>query len=78
MSALTASTKSIYKKVKCIKEFCPKCGGQLSGNNSYVSTWRCSCGVWRAITYPDFQGEYEIEPRAELSKGDCPKTGLAS
>ncbi len=50
---------------------CPKCGEQLSGNNSYVSPWTCACGVWRAITYPLASlGTYEIEPA--LSKTDDP------
>jgi hypothetical protein len=60
--------RPIYKKVKCIKEFCPSCGEQLFGNNSIILPWECSCGVWRAITYPHFQGEYDIEPRITPSE----------
>lgn len=29
-----------------IVPFCPQCKERLKGNNSGVSPWRCSCGVW--------------------------------
>ena len=49
--------RPVYKKVKAIAEFCPKCGERL-----IASPWECSCGVWEAIKYP-FTGEYEIKPK---------------
>lgn len=36
-----------YKKVKVSLPHCPKCGERLLGNNSIVSPYHCSCGVWK-------------------------------
>ena len=54
--------RPVYKKIKVVKEHCPKCGEELSGNNSFVSPWECSCGVWEAEQKWPFRGEYIIKP----------------
>ena len=38
--------KLIYKKIYVAVEHCADCGDRLSGNNSIVSPFRCSCGEW--------------------------------
>jgi ribosomal protein S27AE len=35
-----------YKKIKMLMPHCPQCGEVLSGDNSGISPWRCSCGEW--------------------------------
>lgn len=52
--------KPIYKRVKVLKEHCPKCGEQLMGNNSYNTPWTCSCGQWSATGEYPWDGEYEV------------------
>lgn len=52
-----------YKRVKLHMPHCPKCGEQLQGNNSMVSPWRCSCGVWKCNGYDD-PFSYHIEKKA--------------
>lgn len=52
--------RPLYKRVKMLVEYCPKCGEVLRGNNSDINPWRCKCGVWKSNKYP-FTGDYEIE-----------------
>lgn len=51
--------KPEYKKVKTLQPHCPECGEMLSGNNSLVLPWKCSCGTWKSdIMNPT---DYEIK-----------------
>lgn len=36
----------VYKRVKELKPHCPDCKEKLSGNNSIIQPYRCSCGEW--------------------------------
>lgn len=53
------SRQVVYKRVKMQMPHCPICGEQLTGNNSIVNPYRCSCGIWKS----NFQNpmEYEVE-----------------
>ena len=55
----------MYKRVKAVAEFCPKCGERLIGNNSRAHPWECACGVWKARYGEDgfFRATYIIEPK---------------
>lgn len=44
MQAIKAPT---LKRIKVLKEHCPICKEQLTGNNSTIDPWKCSCGMWR-------------------------------
>ena len=36
-----------YKTIKTLIPYCSECGKKLIGDNSKISPYRCSCGVWR-------------------------------
>lgn len=36
-----------YKLVKELKPFCPICKERLSGENSIILPYKCSCGIWK-------------------------------
>ncbi len=36
----------VYKMIKLREPHCTECGEHLIGNNSMISPYRCSCGVW--------------------------------
>jgi len=36
-----------YKMIKTLTPYCSKCDEKLSGNNSEILLYECSCGVWR-------------------------------
>ena len=48
-----------YKRVKILMPHCPKCKEQLSGNNSIITPWKCSCGTWKMELTN--QGDYEVK-----------------
>lgn len=37
-----------YKQVKTLAPHCPICKERLKGNNSTISPWECSCGIWES------------------------------
>lgn len=37
-----------YRRVPVPMPHCPRCKEQLRGNNSMISPWECSCGVWKS------------------------------
>lgn len=37
-----------YKTQKVLSPFCDTCGEFMSGNNSEISPYTCSCGQWKA------------------------------
>ena len=41
--------KPIWKQVKSFAPFCPVCSERLSGNNSDVLPYTCSCGEWEYV-----------------------------
>jgi len=43
----------VYKRVKMPMPFCPVCDLMLSGNNSIISPYRCSCGEWQSNYFED-------------------------
>jgi hypothetical protein len=45
------------KRIKVLKEHCPVCKELLKGNNSSITPWECSCGIWR---YNIVTFEYDI------------------
>ena len=49
----------IYKQVKRVKAHCPVCGGMLSGNNSIILPYECSCGVWERCE----KGDYKVKKK---------------
>ncbi len=50
--------KPKYKIAKVVMPHCPKCKQMLSGNNSYISPYKCECGVWHQDSLID--GEFVI------------------
>lgn len=48
-----------YKRVKILAPHCPKCGERLSGNNSFVLPYECSCGEWQVVL-GSYSSEFEI------------------
>lgn len=46
------------KKVAELKEHCPICKERLTGNNSTIDPWKCSCGTWiyNIVTF-----KYDVE-----------------
>ncbi len=38
----------IYKRVSIPMPHCPVCKERLGGNNSGISPYQCSCGVWES------------------------------
>jgi len=36
----------VYKIVKVRMPYCPTCGEQLRGDNSYINPYVCKCGTW--------------------------------
>lgn len=56
----------VYKRIKVAKPHCPKCGELLSGNNSMISPWECSCGIWRVEDiFNPFSYRHEKRPAAD-------------
>jgi hypothetical protein len=48
-----------FKKVKVFKPHCPVCKEMLGGDNSFISPYVCSCGVWKWTNLDD-RSEFEI------------------
>jgi hypothetical protein len=55
-----------YKKVKVLMPHCHICKEQLTGNNSIVSPWKCSCGTWK---YNIVTFEYDVAKEKEVDSG---------
>ncbi|QGH73348.1 MAG: zinc-ribbon protein [Siphoviridae sp. cttb18] len=51
----------VYKRVKMLMPHCPVCKEQLSGNNSMVSPYRCSCGEWESDWFNGKVGNFKIK-----------------
>ena len=49
-----------YKRVKMLMPHCPICKEQLKGNNSGISPWECSCGIWESDFF-NTPGYYQIK-----------------
>lgn len=49
--------KIIYKQVKQSVPHCGECGERLSGNNSGIMPYWCSCGMWKA----NWEGPYDFK-----------------
>ncbi len=49
-SVLLRAVRPEYKLVKDRKPHCPICKEMLSGNNSMLLPYKCSCGTWKQNT----------------------------
>jgi len=54
-----------YKRIKKLCPHCPICKEELSGNNSIMNPWNCSCGVWVAVGH-NFIGQYDIQKKLDI------------
>lgn len=57
----------IYKQVKELKPFCPKCKERLVGDGSFTFPYKCSCGIWTYELKDNSLGEYEIAKTYETN-----------
>jgi len=49
-----------WKKIPLLHPHCPICGEPLSGNNSVISPYKCSCGEWESKWNIEGDGTYEF------------------
>lgn len=57
-ASLKTEIRPVYKRVKVMAAFCPKCNQELRGDNNISMPWWCDCGVWKVNWVT---GKYEIE-----------------
>ena len=56
-----------YKKISELKSFCPNCNERLRGDNTHLSPYKCSCGVWEHGMYTSVFG-HKITKDEQKSK----------
>ena len=56
LERILKARRVVYKRVKMMMPHCPECKEQLTGNNSSILPYTCSCGEWESCGYnqPDY------------------------